>query len=137
MTTAAVKFLLPPGWSPPRGYANGVMAQGQTVYLGGLIGWNSQQQFETDDFVEQVEQTLKNIVAVLQEAGARPEHLVRMTWFILDREEYLNRQSELGKVYRKILGKHFPAMSMLEVSGLMEKRAKVEIEATAVIPHTG
>lgn len=134
MNEIAHTLLNPPGWKPAKGYANGVLAQGRTVYLGGLIGWNDQHEFETDDFVEQVDQTLRNIVAVLDEAGARPEHLTRMTWYILDKRECLARQKELGVVYRDILGRTFPAMAMVQVSALMEDRAKVEIEATAVIP---
>lgn len=125
--------LHPANWKPPLGYANGVIAEGRTVYLGGQVGWNAGQVFESDDFIAQVEQTLRNIVAVLAEAGAGPEHLVRLTWFVLDRNEYNSRLKELGAVYREVMGRNFPAMSCVEVSGLVEDGAKVEIEATAAI----
>jgi enamine deaminase RidA (YjgF/YER057c/UK114 family) len=129
-----MKTLHPPGWAPAKGYANGIAARGTQIFVGGQIGWNAQQQFETDDFIAQTAQTLKNIVAVLAEAGAGPEHMVRMTWYILDREEYNARLKELGAVYRDIIGKNYPAMSCVQVAGLMEARAKVEIEVTAVLP---
>ncbi len=129
-----MKFLQPDGWLPPRGYANGVAARGTTVYVGGQIGWNAQQQFETDDFIEQTGQALRNIVAVLREAGAGPEHMVRMTWYITDRDEYNARLVELGPVYRAAMGRHFPAMTCVQVAALVEARAKVEIEVTAVLP---
>jgi enamine deaminase RidA (YjgF/YER057c/UK114 family) len=129
-----MKTLHPPGWAPAKGYANGIAARGMQIFVGGQIGWNAQQQFETDDFITQTAQTLKNIVAVLAEAGAGPEHMVRMTWYILDREEYNARLKELGAVYRDIIGKNYPAMSCVQVAGLMEARAKVEIEVTAVLP---
>ena len=128
-----MKTLHPPGWAPAKGYANGIAARGTQIFVGGQIGWNAQQQFETDDFIAQTAQTLKNIVAVLAEAGAGPEHMVRMTWYILDREEYNARLKELGAVYRDIIGKNYPAMSCVQVAGLMEARAKVEIEVTAVL----
>ena len=128
------KLLQPEGWLAPKGYANGIAALGTLVFVGGQIGWNAQQQFESDDFIQQTAQTLRNIVAVLQEANAGPEHMVRMTWYVTDRVEYNSRLSELGKVYREVMGKNFPAMACLEVSGLMETRAKIEIEVTAVIP---
>lgn len=128
------QFLDPPGWKPAKGYANGVVAQGRTVYLGGMIGWNSQQEFETDDFVGQFRQCLQNIVDVLAEAGGRPEHLVRLTWYITSRDEYLAGLRDLGQAYRDVIGRHFPAMAVVQVVALMEARAKVEIEATAVIP---
>ena len=129
-----MKTLHPPGWAPAKGYANGIAAHGTQIFVGGQIGWNAQQQFETDDFIAQTAQTLKNIVAVLAEAGAGPQHMVRMTWYILDREEYNARLKELGAVYRDVIGKNFPAMSCVQVAGLMEARAKVEIEVTAVLP---
>jgi enamine deaminase RidA (YjgF/YER057c/UK114 family) len=110
-------------------------ASGRMVFCGGLIGWNADQEFETDDFVEQVAQVLRNIVAVLDCAGARPEHLVRLTWYVTDKAEYLANLRGLGRVYREILGKHFPAMALVQVVALVEDRAKVEIEATAVIPQ--
>lgn len=127
-------FLQPPGWAPAKGYANGVAARGTLVFVGGQIGWNAQQQFETDDFIEQVHQTLRNVADVLKEAGAGPEHMVRMTWYVIDRVEYNARLKELGGVYREVIGKHFPAMTCVEVAALMEARAKVEIEVTAVLP---
>ncbi len=125
--------LQPANWLAPKGYANGVVAQGKQIFLGGQIGWNAQQQFESDDFIAQAEQALKNIVVLLHEAGAGPEHLVRLTWYVTDRDEYQNRLKELGQVYKAILGKHYPAMSCVQVVALVEKRAKIEIEATAVI----
>ena len=128
------QFLNPPGWAPAKGYANGIVARGRTVYLGGLIGWNGQQEFETDDMLGQIDQCLANIVAVLAEAGAGPEHLVRMTWYVTSKKEYLSDLRELGRIYRKHLGKNFPGMAVVQVVALVEDRAKVEIEATAVIP---
>jgi len=128
------KHLQPPGWAPAKGYANGIAARGTQIYIGGQIGWNAQQQFETDDFIAQTQQALRNIAAVLKEAGAGPEHMVRMTWYVIDRVEYNSRLKELGAVYREVLGKNFPAMACVQVAGLMEERAKIEIEATAVIP---
>jgi enamine deaminase RidA (YjgF/YER057c/UK114 family) len=104
------------------------------VFVGGMIGWNERQQFETDDFIEQVGQALRNVVTVLAEAGATPEHLVRLTWYVTDRDEYVSRLKELGAVYREILGKNYPAMALVQVVALVERRAKVEIEATAVVP---
>ena len=127
-------FLQPPGWAPAKGYANGVAARGTLVFVGGQIGWNAQQQFETDDFIAQTRQTLQNVVAVLKEAGAGPEHMVRMTWYVIDRVEYNARLKELGAVYREVIGKHFPVMTCVAVAALMEARAKVEIEVTAVVP---
>ena len=129
-----MKTLQPPGWAPAKGYANGIAACGTSIFVGGQIGWNAQQQFETDDFIAQTAQTLRNIVAVLHEAGAGPEHMVRMTWYILDRHEYNAHLKELGPVYRDIMGRNFPAMSCVQVAGLMEARAKVEIEVTAMLP---
>lgn len=129
-----MKFLQPPDWLPPKGYANGIAARGTMIFVGGQIGWNGQQQFETDDFIAQTAQALRNIVAVLQAGGAGPEHMVRMTWYIVDRDEYVARLKELGAVYREVMGRNFPAMSCVEVSRLVEARAKVEIEVTAVLP---
>lgn len=129
-----MKTLQPPGWAPAKGYANGIAARGTQIFVGGQIGWNALQQFESDDFIAQTAQALRNIVAVLQEAGAGPEHMVRMTWYIVDREEYNARLKELGQVYREVMGRHFPAMSCVQVVALMEARAKVEIEVTAVLP---
>jgi len=129
-----MKTLTPPDWLAPKGYANGVMARGSLIFVGGQIGWNAQQQFESDDFIAQTRQALLNIVAVLRAGGAGPEHMVRMTWYVIDRHEYRSRLKELGAVYREVIGKNFPAMSCVEVSGLVEDRAKIEIEVTAVLP---
>ena len=126
--------LHPAHWKATPGYANGIAARGRMLFLGGLIGWNAQQEFETDDFLGQVDQTLANIVAVLKEGGAGPEHLVRMTWYVVDKREYLDSLADLGRVYRKHLGRNFPAMALVQVAGLVEDRARVEIEATAVVP---
>ncbi len=129
-----MKFLQPPGWAPAKGYANGVAAHGTQIFVGGQIGWNAQQQFETDDFIGQTAQALRNIVAILHEAGADPSHMVRMTWYIVDRVEYNARLKELGQVYREVMGRNFPAMTCVQVAALVEQRAKVEIEVTAVLP---
>ena len=129
-----MNFLQPPGWATPKGYANGVAARGTLVFVGGQIGWNSDQLFESDDFIAQTKQALQNVHAVLACAGAGPEHMARMTWYITDRDEYNARLRELGGVYREVMGKHFPAMTCVEVSRLVEARAKVEIEVTAVVP---
>ena len=128
-----MKLLNPPHWKPAKGYANGVMAQGQQIFVGGQIGWNENQIFETQDFVAQCEQTLMNIVEVLAQANAKPEHLVRLTWYVVDKQVYLLQQQALGEVYRKVIGRHFPAMTMVQVADLIEDQALVEIEATAVI----
>jgi enamine deaminase RidA (YjgF/YER057c/UK114 family) len=128
-----MKHLQPPGWASPKGYANGVAARGTLIFVGGQIGWNAEQQFESDDFIDQTRQALLNIRAVLECAGAGPQHMVRMTWYIVDRVEYNARLRELGTAYREVLGKHFPAMTCVEVSALVEERAKVEIEVTAVL----
>ncbi|QOD65927.1 RidA family protein [Ochrobactrum sp. MT180101] len=128
------KTLQPQGWARPIGYANGVEARGRTVYIGGQIGWNEQQQFETDDFVEQTEQTLKNIVAILAEAGGRPEHIASMTWYFTDKAEYTANLKGIGRAYRDVIGKHFPAMAAVQVVALVEDQAKIEIQAFAVIP---
>ncbi len=129
-----MRILQPAGWPRPKGYANGIEATGRLVIVGGQIGWDETETFQSDDFVEQVRQTLKNTLAVLAEAGAGPEHVVRMTWYITDRSEYLARGREIGAVYRELMGKNFPAMAMVQVVALMEARAKVEIETTAVVP---
>lgn len=129
-----MKKLQPPGWSEPKGYANGVTARGTLIFVGGQIGWDADQQFESDDFIAQTRQALINVVAVLKEAGAGPEHMVRMTWYVADRVEYLARLKELGMVYREVMGKNYPAMTCVEVSALIEERALVEIEVTAVRP---
>ena len=131
--TTLHQILQPSDWAPARGYSNGVVATGKQIFLGGQIGWNAQQQFESDDFIDQCKQSLLNIKTLLTQAGARPEHLVRLTWFVISRDEYSSRLVELGKVYREVLGKNFPAMSCVQVVALIEPRAKVEIEATAVL----
>lgn len=126
--------LLPKGWIAPKGYANGIAARGLQIHIGGQIGWNAAQQFESDDFIEQTRLALLNVLAVLQSALASPEHMVRMTWYITDRNMYQSRLKELGAVYREVMGKHYPAMSCIVVNGLVEERALVEIEVTAVVP---
>ncbi len=128
------KHLQPEGWAPAKGYANGIAARGTQIYVGGQIGWNAQQQFESDDFIDQCRQTLRNVMEVLGAGHAGPEHMVRMTWYVIDRVEYNARLRELGAVYREVVGKHFPAMTCVQVAALMEERAKVEIEVTAVVP---
>ena len=130
----SIRLIQPEGWAPAKGYANGIAARGTQIFVGGQIGWNAQQQFETDDFIEQVHQTLRNVADVLRAAGAGPEHMVRMTWYVIDRVEYNSRLKELGGVYREVMGKNFPAMTCVQVAALMEERAKVEIEVTAVVP---
>lgn len=129
-----MQLLQPPGWATPKGYANGVAARGTLVFVGGQIGWNAEQRFESDDFIAQTRQTLMNVREVLACAGAGPEHMVRMTWYIVDRVEYNARLKELGAVYREVIGKHFPAMTCVQVAALVEAQAKVEIEVTAVLP---
>jgi len=126
--------LHPKNWPRPKGFSNGVLAEGRLVFVAGQVGWNARQEFDSEDFVAQVEQALANIVAVLAEAGAAPEHLVRLTWYIIDKREYLTRLSDVGKAYRRVIGRHFPAMSLVQVAALVEDGAKVEIEATAVVP---
>jgi enamine deaminase RidA (YjgF/YER057c/UK114 family) len=134
VTATPHQLLHPAGWRPTRGYANGVAATGRILFLGGTIAWDAEQNLVAGDFVGQTRQCLRNIVAVLAEGGARPEHLVRLTWYVTSREEYLASLAELGRVYREELGTHYPAMALVQVAGLLEPLAKVEIEATAVIP---
>jgi len=133
-----MKILQPPDWMAPRGYSNGVLTEMQVgskiVSVGGQVGWNGQQQFESDDFADQVRQALLNIVQILAEGGAKPEHIVRMTWYVTDRKEYVAAYPGIGKHYRELIGRHFPAMTAVEVAALVEDRAKVEIEVTAVVP---
>jgi enamine deaminase RidA (YjgF/YER057c/UK114 family) len=129
-----LEVLQPEGWLAPRGYANGVAAQGRLVFVAGQIGWNGRCEFESDDFVAQTRQALANIVAVLAAGGAKPEHIVRMTWYVTDRREYLARGREIGAVFRELIGVYHAAMSAVQVVALMEERAKVEIEVTAVVP---
>ncbi|MBD1202841.1 MAG: RidA family protein [Rhodobacteraceae bacterium] len=134
MTETGLEFLHPAHWKPAIGYSNGVAATGRMVFTGGIIGWNADQVFETDDFTGQAEQALRSIVEVLACAGARPEHLVRLTWYVTDKREYLGSLKELGRAYKVVIGRHYPAMALVQVVALVEDRAKVEIEATAVIP---
>lgn len=129
-----MQILQPPDWLPPRGYSNGIVAEGKLVFIAGQVGWDETETFNSDNFVDQARQALMNIVTVLAEADARPEHITRMTWYITDKQEYLASLKQLGPVYQEVIGKHYPVMSMVQVNALMEDRAKVEIEATAVIP---
>jgi enamine deaminase RidA (YjgF/YER057c/UK114 family) len=132
--TDRARTLLPDGWKRPSGYANGIVASGPTVFVGGQIGWNAEQVVESDDFVAQTRQALENVVAVLAEAGAGPEHIVRLNWYVTDKREYASRLAEVGAAYRSVMGRNFPAMTLVEVKSLLEDAAKVEIEATAVLP---
>ena len=134
MTDNHFTILQPKNWLAPKGYANGIAAVGKQVFIAGQIGWTADAKFVSDDFVAQVGQALSNLVAVLAEAGGGPQHIVRMTWYLTDKKEYMARQREVGEAYRRVLGRHFPAMSAVVVAGLIEDGAKVEIEATAVIP---
>lgn len=126
--------LHPATWKRASGYSNGVMARGRMIFTGGLVGWDADQVFQTDDFAGQVRQVLENIVAVLAEGGAGPQHLVRLTWYVTDKQEYLGALREVGAAYRDVIGRHYPAMALVQVVALVEDRAKVEIEATAVVP---
>jgi enamine deaminase RidA (YjgF/YER057c/UK114 family) len=130
-----MQILQPPPWAKPRGYSNGIVATGRIVFVAGQVGWNASGEFETDDFVGQARQALANIVAVLAEAGGRPEHIARLTWYVVDKDEYLASYRSLGRAYREVLGSHYPAMTAVQVAALIEGAAKVEIEATAVIPE--
>jgi enamine deaminase RidA (YjgF/YER057c/UK114 family) len=130
-----MQLLHPKHWKPAKGFANGVAAAGRQIFVAGQVGWNAEQRFENDDFVAQVEQALANIVAVLDEADARPEHIVRLTWYLTDKREYLAHLAEVGRVYRRVIGRHYPAMTLVQVAALLEDRARVEIEATAVVPQ--
>ncbi len=129
-----MQVLLPPGWPRPRGYANGVAARGTMIFLAGMVGWDAQSRFATDELAGQARQALANAVAVLAAGGAKPEHIVRMTWYVTDRREYLAAGAEIGKAYRELIGSYSVAMTAVEVTALMEDRAKVEIEVTAVVP---
>lgn len=129
-----MQILLPKGWQRPKGYSNGIAAEGRLIFVAGQIGWNEQAQFESGDFVRQLDQALANTLAVLAEAAAGPEHIVRMTWYITDKTQYLAKAKEAGLAYRARMGKHYPAMSVVEVTALMEDEAKIEIESTAVVP---
>ncbi|MFN4065461.1 RidA family protein [Parazoarcus communis] len=127
-------ILQPEGWAKPRGYSNGIEARGRQIYVGGQIGWNAECKFESDDLVQQIYQALKNSVDVVRVAGGGPEHVVRMTWYLVDKKEYVARLKEIGAVYREVMGKNYPAMTAVQVADLVENEAKVEIEITAVIP---
>jgi len=129
-----MQILQPPGWARPRGYSNGILARGQLVFVAGQIGWDAQCRFQTSDLTGQVRQALENIVAVLGQAGARPEHIVRMTWYVTDKREYIAAYPAIGTIYRQMIGAHYPVMTAIQVSALLEDQAKIEIEATAVIP---
>lgn len=129
-----MKTLLPEGWPRPSGYANGIAAEGRMVFVAGQIGWTPQGIFEKNDFLSQLRQTLENTLAVLREGGAGPEHIVRMTWYVTDRDEYIENMAGMGQIWRELMGKNYPAMACVAVSGLMEEKAKIEIETTAVVP---
>ena len=129
-----MEILQPPGWARPRGYSNGIAASGRMVFVSGMIGWDADCVFHTDDFAAQVRQALLNVVAVLAEAGGKPEHIARMTWYVVDKQEYVAAYKEIGAAYREIIGAHYPAMTAVQVAGLVEDRARVEIEVTAVLP---
>jgi enamine deaminase RidA (YjgF/YER057c/UK114 family) len=128
------QLLHPRSWKEPKGFANGIAAEGRLVFLAGQVGWNAAQEFESDDFVAQARQALANVAALVAEAGGKPEHITRLTWFVLDKMDYLSRLRELGEAYRGVMGRHFPAMTLVQVGALVEDRAKLEIEATAVVP---
>jgi len=128
------RLLHPRGWKQAKGFSNGVVAQGHMVFLAGQIGWNAEQKFESKDFVLQARQALANIVTLVEEAGGKAEHITRLTWFVIDKKEYMSRLSDLGQAYRAVMGKNFPAMTLVQVTALVEDDAKVEIEATAVLP---
>ena len=129
-----MEFLHPPGWPRAKGYSNGVAARGRTLHISGMVGWDADCQFQSDDFVAQAHQALRNIVTVLAEGGAGPEHIVRLTWYVVDKDEYQGASKALGEAYRAVMGRHYPAMSAVQVAGLMAPRARVEIEATAMVP---
>lgn len=129
-----MEFLLPPGWPRPKGYANGVAARGRMIFLSGMVGWDANEKFASDDLVEQIRQTLENATAVLAQAGATPRHIARIVWYVLDKEEYIRAAPRIGEVYREIVGDHYPAMTLVQVAALLEDRARIEIEVTAVVP---
>jgi len=129
-----MNILLPPGWPRPKGYSNGISARGRLVFTAGIVGWDAQQRFVADDLPGQLRQVLLNTIAILAEAGATPQHVVRMTWYITSREDYMRQIAEIGRIYREVMGKAFPAMAVVEVSALIEPEARIEIETTAVIP---
>ncbi len=130
----ALRMVNPEGWARPKGYSNGVVGRGALMFVAGQVGWNAEERFESDDFVAQARQALKNTVAVLAAAGAKPEHIARMTWYVLDKKEYVARVAEIGMAYRDTIGRHFPAITLVEVTALVADRAKIEIESMAIIP---
>ena len=130
-----MKFLQPPNWPRPKGYANGVATRGSMVFLSGIVGWNAQGEFAAHDFPSQVRQALRNIVEILDQAKAKPEHIARMTWYVLDKRAYLDASRSIGQIYRELMGNHYPVMTAVQVGALIEDRALVEIEATAVLPE--
>lgn len=132
--SAALEVINPAGWPTPKGYANALAGRGRLVFIAGQVGWTPQERWETDDFIGQLRQALQNIVAILAAAGGRPEHIAQITWYVIDRHEYLARRAEIGACWRDIIGRHFPAISLVRVAGLLEERAKLEIAATALIP---
>lgn len=129
-----MNILQPPGWPRPKGYSNGISAEGRLVFVAGQVGWSAEEKIVSQRFADQARQALANIVAILAEGGAKPEHIVRMNWYVTDKQEYMDSLAEVGAVYRELIGKHFPAMMALEISGLVEDGAKLEIEVTAVVP---
>ena len=128
------RVLLPPGWAPPIGYANGIEARGRVVFVAGQVGWDEQQRFQSEELLPQFEQALKNILAVLAEAGGKPEHICRLTAYCIDKKAYLSSRKELGRIWKRLIGEHYPAMSMIFVADLLDAPGKIELEATAVIP---
>lgn len=130
-----LQFLHPQNWKKPKGFANGIVAEGRLVFIAGQVGWNAEQTFDSTDFVAQTHQALENIVTLVAEAGGRPEHITRLTWYVTDKKDYVSRLSEIGAAYRGVMGKHFPTMTLVQVAALVEDLAKVEIEATAVVPY--
>jgi len=124
----------PPGWARPKGYSNGIVGRGTLVFVAGQVGWDGQEAFASDDFIDQLRQALKNTVAVVAAAGAKPEHVARMVWYVLDKQEYMARAAQIGAVWREVMGRHFPAITLVEVGALVADRARLEIESTAVIP---
>jgi enamine deaminase RidA (YjgF/YER057c/UK114 family) len=130
-----MQILQPPGWARPRGYANGIAAKGRIVFIAGQIGWDEQCRFQAEDLAGQVRQALANVLSVLAQAGGRPEHIARMTWYVLDKRAYLDASRSIGQIYRELMGNHYPVMTAVQVGALIEDRALVEIEATAVLPE--
>jgi len=132
-----MEIIQPPGWNRPRGYSNGIVAEGRMLFIAGQVGWNAEEKFESESFVDQARQALSNIMAVVETAGGGAEHIVRMTWYVVDKAEYLACWRELGTAYREVIGKNWPVMSAVQVAGLIEVGARLEIEATAVLPPAG